>query len=319
MNLKFLSMAAAAVMSIVATGCGVTRMAFKGQEIHTELECNAVPELHFNNMSRGVILRVKSDVSNDNLLDLSELDSKLQKLARKNTYTFSPTLREFVDKSMTSYMRKMGISVGNDYSNDYNLQVTVRDFKLIDGAKPRVVVLMDYSLYNNHNELLMEKTVRTRYQGVTTNGIAMNFERGFTKTLEDIDWQSIAMALQETSRQAAEEPKRKVTGEGDTALEHTVIRWYIVSAPQGADVSWRVVSSTPDVKNTNATYVGTTPYETTESFDIKGLTYETAGNVQIEITCEKPGYITQRRRFNLRQAIDQREISAKFNLVKEED
>lgn len=31
------------------------------------------------------------------------------------------------------------------------------------------------------------------------------------------------------------------------------------------------------------------------------------------------GYITQRRRFNLRQAIDQREISAKFNLIKEEE
>ena len=83
-------------------------------------------------------------------------------------------------------------------------------------------------------------------------------------------------------------------------------------------MSWRVVSSTPDVANTNSNFVGTTPYESTESFDIRGLTYNNSGNVQIEVTCEKAGYLTQRKRFNLRQAIDQKEISAKFNLVKDE-
>ena len=114
------------------------------------------------------------------------------------------------------------------------------------------------------------------------------------------------------------ERNRSVKGDGNTALEHTIIRWYIISSPMGADVSWRVVSSTPDVKNTNASYVGTTPYETTEAFDIRGLRYQNSGDVQIEITCEKPGYLPQRRRFNVRQAIDQKEISAKFNLVPEE-
>lgn len=114
------------------------------------------------------------------------------------------------------------------------------------------------------------------------------------------------------------ERNRSVDGDGDTALEHTIIRWYIISAPMGADVSWRVISSTPDVKNTNATYIGTTPYETTEAFDIRGLRYQNSGDVQIEITCEKPGYLPQRRRFNVRQTIDQKEISAKFNLVREE-
>ena len=114
------------------------------------------------------------------------------------------------------------------------------------------------------------------------------------------------------------ERNSRVVGDGNTALEHTIIRWYIISSPMGADVSWRVISSTPDVKNTNAAYVGTTPYETTEAFDIRGLRYQNSGDVQIEITCEKPGYLPQRRRFNVRQAIDQKEISAKFNLVREE-
>ena len=71
------------------------------------------------------------------------------------------------------------------------------------------------------------------------------------------------------------------------------------------------------MKNTNQNFLGSTPYESTESFDIRGLTFNNSGDVQVEITCEKPGYITQRRRFNLRQAIEQKEISTKFNLVAE--
>ena len=110
----------------------------------------------------------------------------------------------------------------------------------------------------------------------------------------------------------------KVTGDGSTSLENTVIRWYIDSYPKGADVFTRVISSTPDVKNSNQNYVGTTPYETTEAFDIKGLSLNNAGDVQIEVTCEKPGYLSQKKRFNVLQAIDQKEISTKFNLVKDE-
>ena len=132
-------------------------------------------------------------------------------------------------------------------------------------------------------------------------------EKAYDKAVAEIDWQAIADALT-THRHAEQEAQKQVTGDGDTALEHTIIRWFIDSAPKGADVNWRVVSSTPDVKNTNSTYLGTTPYETTESFDIRGLKFENSGNIQIEITCEKPGYLTQKRRFNLRQVIEQKEI-----------
>ena len=140
----------------------------------------------------------------------------------------------------------------------------------------------------------------------------------YANALEDVDWDRIAFFLTKSST-AALEGNKQVSGDGDTALESTVIRWFIDSSPKGADVSIRVVSSTPEVKNTNSNYVGSTPYETTETFDIKGLTFNNSGNVQIEVSCEKAGYVTQRRRFNLRQAIDQKEISAKFNLVKEEN
>ncbi len=107
---------------------------------------------------------------------------------------------------------------------------------------------------------------------------------------------------------------------GQTALERTIIRWFFDSDPQGARIFWRVVSSIPaEVKNTNETYLMTTPFEETRSFNILGLTYENSRDVQIEIKVMKSGYAPQVKRFNVRQAIDQQEISSFFMLVKEED
>lgn len=103
---------------------------------------------------------------------------------------------------------------------------------------------------------------------------------------------------------------------GKTALERTIIRWYFDSEPRGARVFWRIVSSIPSiVKNTNELYLGTTPYEDTRSFNILGLTYENSRDVQIEIKLTRPGYMDQVKRFNVRQAIDQQEISSFFDLV----
>ena len=107
---------------------------------------------------------------------------------------------------------------------------------------------------------------------------------------------------------------------GRTALERTIIRWYIDSDPPGARIFWRVISSVPDeVKNTNETYLMTTPYEETRSFNILGLTYENSRDVQIEIKVVKNGYEPQVKRFNVRQAIDQQEISSFFMLVKKDE
>ena len=107
---------------------------------------------------------------------------------------------------------------------------------------------------------------------------------------------------------------------GETSLERTVIRWYFESAPQGARIFWRVISSVPDqVKNTNENWLGNTPFEETRSFNILGLTYANSRDVQIEIKVRRPGYLDQTKRFNVRQAIDQQEISAFFDMVKAEE
>jgi hypothetical protein len=115
------------------------------------------------------------------------------------------------------------------------------------------------------------------------------------------------------------EEKKMVTRDnpGSTALERTIIRWNFDSSPQGARVYWRVVSSIPDiVKNTNELYLAPTPYEETRSFNILGLTYENSRDVIIEVKVKKAGYMDQVKRFNVRQAIDQQEISSFFELVK---
>lgn len=106
---------------------------------------------------------------------------------------------------------------------------------------------------------------------------------------------------------------------GKTSLERTIIRWYFDSAPKGARVFWRVISSVPDeVKNTNELWLGSTPFEETRSFNILGLTYENSQDVQIEIKVRHKGYVDQAKRFNVRQAIDQQEISSFFDMVPEQ-
>ena len=106
---------------------------------------------------------------------------------------------------------------------------------------------------------------------------------------------------------------------GKTAMEQSVIRWYFDSDPRGARVFYRVISNNPaEVKNTNETYLTNTPYEETKGFSIPGLTYENSRNVTIEIKISKKGYEDQVKRYNVRQALDQQEISGFFELVPKE-
>lgn len=103
---------------------------------------------------------------------------------------------------------------------------------------------------------------------------------------------------------------------GATEMEKTILRWYIDSDPRGARVFWRVISNVPsEVPNTNETYLTTTPIEETRSFNIPGLTYENSHNVTVEIKVSKRGYEDQVKRYNVRQAIDQQEVSGFFELV----
>ena len=104
-----------------------------------------------------------------------------------------------------------------------------------------------------------------------------------------------------------------------TAVSETyTIHWDINSRPQGADVFYRLISNTPEVKNQNFKYLETTPYESTETLKIPGLTRENAGNVQIEVKVEKTGYYTQKKKVSVLSLMDEADVSMMFKLVAEE-
>ena len=118
--------------------------------------------------------------------------------------------------------------------------------------------------------------------------------------------------------QSGDKAEKQVAGTGNTELEHLTIHWNINTRPQGADCYWRIKSSTPDVKNQNEKYLAPSPYESTETYDIKGLSRENAGDVQVEIRCTKTGHLDQKKVFNMLSVIDEKEISIMMTLVKDE-
>lgn len=292
--------------------------------IDLELPTRADVSQRYGNLDYGVRIQVSSDVRARDIVNTNDLPSK--EAADFPAVDMAYSLTESVEQFLDSYASGLGLKLASSANTDFVLKVYIRDFRLRVrdyNLKKKVfsssaAMVINWELFSPENEIIISSTTSTgRGNSRSRDEIARPLVESFEQALSGIDWDRIASQLK-IAKTAKQEKNKEVSGMGDSALEHTVIRWYIISKPQGADVSWRVVSSTPDVKNTNANYVGTTPYESTEAFDIRGLSYQNSGNVQIEVTCDKAGYLPQSKRFNLRQAIDQKEISAKFNLVKEE-
>ena len=312
---KFIEYAVASVL-LTLTSCGsIKNINLPGRIVNIPLiEYIGTPSSNFNNADKPIKVRAKFTQNLEE--EITQKGNHM--LALGPRYTFTPEVGVFAKSATENYMDAQGFELSN--SADYVLEINVRtlEFSKADRQNTNYQVSLSYSVLNEAGEMVVPTNSSNGY--VTLESFVDTGEglgRAYFEALQKINWQRIAKLL--TVRKLPKEEKnRAVSGNGDTALEHTVIRWNIVSRPQGADVSWRVISSTPDVQNTNSNYVGSTPYESTESFDIKGLTYNNSGNVQIEVTCERAGYLPQKKRFNLRQAIDQKEISAMFNLVKDE-
>lgn len=313
------------VMFAAAFPCEAKKKAARPQEVFIQLPTRANVSERFGNLDYGIRIQVRNDAQMDQALYVSELPSK--EAATLPNFNMEESLESCTEQYLDSYATGLGLKVGSSPNTDFILQVTIKDFRLRIreyNVKKKLysssgAMVISWELLDADNQqVILSSTSTGRANANSLNDLVYPLNESFVKSLNGIDWDRIASKLK-IAKTARQEKNKEVTGAGNTALEHTVIRWYIISKPQGADVSWRIVSSTPDVANTNANFVGNTPYESTESFDIKGLTYNNSGNVQIEVTCEKDGYLPQKKRFNLRQAIDQKEISAKFNLVKEDD
>ncbi len=282
--------------------------------LENEAEANKYVDLDY-----GIRLNVKDARATKEILNM--YDASVTQMPNATVY---PDVTTFTAENMRRYMRTMGFNLDADITSDYFLTVRIKEYNIsyLSGIGWSGLVSLGIEVHDNDRKQVypnVTATGRANVKGSSKNPIIASeaINKAFSAALEDIDWDKIAFFLKKADSPAQEKNKR-VTGDGNTALESTVIRWFIESSPRGADVYTRVISSTHDVKNTNQNYVGTTPYETTETFDIKGLTFNNSGNVQIEVICERAGYITQKKRFNLRQAIEQKEISTKFNLIKEE-
>lgn len=273
------------------------------------------------NLDYGIRVNLKDNMPSINREIVLKHDNYV---TSKPNVTVEPDVMSFVKESLRRYMRNMGFRLDSDISSDYMMSVSLKSFNVswLDGIGWSAVVNMDIAVYDQDN--------RQVYPSVNISGRASEKSGGndyvtassvmnqaYANALEDIDWDRIAYFLHRSNSPSLEKDKT-VRGDGNTALEHLVLFWEVTSRPAGADVYWRVISSTPDVMNGNKNYKATTPYRATESFDIKGLSYNNSGDVQIELTCEKDGYLPQRQVINLRSAIDQKSINAHFKLVKDE-
>lgn len=275
----------------------------------------------FVNLDYGIRLNIRDERASHKQTILYKHDGHLTSKPVVNVY---PDVRSFVSESMRRYMRTIGFNLDSDISTDYMLNVSIKEYNVsyLSGIGWSGTVSMTISINDNNNQLVYPNVEivgrATRQSSGSNYSVATEvINSAYANALEDIDWDRIAYFLKRADS-PAQERNKQVTGDGSTSLEHTILNWEVTSRPAGADVYWRVISSTPDVKNTNKNYKSTTPYESTESFDIKGLTYNNSGDVQIEILCEKPGYLPQKKVFNVRAAIDQKSINAHFTLVKDE-
>lgn len=306
--------------SLLLASCGSQKKVSTPQSYRVNLALvENAPSNKYVGLDYGIRLNISDERATDNIL--KKYDASATNKPYVNVY---PDVLSFVTESTRRYMRTMGFNLDSDISTDYMMSLVIREYHIsyLSGIGWSATVSMSLEVYDANRQLVYPNVSvvgRSSQNGSPTNfTIATQvINEAHINALKDVDWDKIAYFLRKASK-PSQEANKHVQGEGNTSLESTVIRWYLDSAPKGADISLRIVSSTPEVKNTNQNYVGSTPYETTETFDIVGLTYNNSGNVQIEVTCEKAGYITQKKRFNIRQAIDQKEISTKFNLIKEE-
>lgn len=171
--------------------------------------------------------------------------------------------------------------------------------------------------YGDNNTFVFEDKAQQLYNeltGVTSAPVNNNYQKSATSSDINTNYSPAVEAVTYQNKQSYE----TVSASSSTSLEETIVRWDVQSRPQGADIFWRVVSKTPEVKSTNNKYLMTTPYEATKAIDIKGLTYQTSSNVRVILRCEKEGYMPQEKEFDVRMILDQEEISAFFRLVKEE-
>lgn len=273
----------------------------------------------FANLEYGIRLNVQDGRSDKRLIQLYDAAA-----TSKPTIYTNPEINSFVPESMRRYMRTMGFNMDADVATDYLMQITIKEFHVdwLSGLGWNGTVIMDVKIFNHNRDVVYPTTevsgranVYSNAQSVSSAQDAIN--EAYANALADIDWDRVAYFLHRADN-PKQEANKKVTGEGNTALEHLIVHWEINSRPQGADVEWRIVATGDDVKLQNWKYLGTTQYEGTKALDTAGLSFNNSGTVRVQIRVSKPGYLPQIRDYDIRSVIDEKEVSGFIQLVKEE-
>lgn len=307
------------VAALIAVPCSSLSKDVKEQTINLSL-INIPQSGRFTNLEYGIRLNVQDNRSDNRLIQIYDASVKKKPAVRSN-----PVISSFVPEGMRRYMRTIGFNMDADAATDYLMQVTIKEFHTdwLSGIGWNGTVVMDIKVYDhNHTVIYPNTEVHGR---ASVNGDAKTIlpaqeaiNKAFSNALDDIDWDRIAFFLHR-SNDPSKEGNKQVKGEGNTALEHLVLHFNINSRPQGADIDWRIVSKTPEVKNQNYKYLETTPYESSETLSIPGLTFNNSGLVEIEIRVSKKGYNSQVKKFNVRSLIDEKEVSGMWRLVPEDE
>lgn len=293
-----LLIAAIAILAIAGlSSCGTQ------QQLHmsffTSITIKRSPQQNFYDLKRGLETKVVP----------------VQPANENSGYIYHMSGKSFLISPTVQYVNSMGFREMSP-STDYKLFIKIVTADA-NGFKGGATVSLDVSLQDEKGKEVFSQNNVSGEGKTLFAQTHFGLDEAYTSALEQISWNQIASFLR-IDNLPKEEPNKQVHGYGDTALDHTIIRWDIQSRPQGADVFWRVVSKTPDVKTSSTKHLQTTPYEATKALDIKGLTYQNAASVRIILRCEKDGYLPQEKEYDVRTIMDQEEISAFFKLVKEE-
>lgn len=93
-----------------------------------------------------------------------------------------------------------------------------------------------------------------------------------------------------------------------------VMKCNIDSEPDEARVFWRVISQDSNVRNTEAQYLGKTPFKGEKAFKISGLSGKNSNNVKIEITIKKNGYYDVTKIYSVADLLEIMEINGFFEM-----
>jgi hypothetical protein len=240
-----------------------------------------------------------------------------EKKARKNmaTYTFTlePAYYSFVDLASDSRSDKYYFSVEYNRNDSYNRIIDLEDNKTLESGEVYDDVYKKSLVLIQQEEapafLLVSKSEDM------SDALEVEIDKFRNDREEALKWLD---EIEVDDAGGGSSSNSVVTGAGDTKIEQTVLSWRIDSDPKGCRVFYRVISSNPQIPNTNDLYLGVTPFSQTRTMDIKGLSYANSGAVEIEIRLTKKGYYDQTKRLNMRNILDQKEISNFFEMVEED-